>query len=546
MPRLIAICFATSFIAVVFYAVQCYSPVEQSEKEAEIPVHRAGTLPSSLTSSAFANLIRELSEPGGWFHSTNFTSNESSYLHPFAVLRERRVAGGVYVGVGPEQNFSYIAETRPHMAFVVDIRRDNMLLHLVYKSLFDQSSDRAEFLSRLLSKPLNRDLSYLARMFKGGPVWPWSRSESSVEDLIAYFDGIDPDVTLYERNLRVIKSHLKSYGIDSMTDMKAAERVYRAFFERQLDIQYDLGIPGDSTYHFPTLRELILAETMDGEQANFLADDSAYEVVKSLHGKNLIVPVVGDFAGDKALRGIADYVRSHDAIISVFYVSNVEYYLTTTTYREVQASSGSDRFDISQYFTNMPSSEAHDTNGSDRPTFTRYLDNVSSMPIDESSLFIRSYANNQSVNMISHPRRIGDLPFTSFAQSISRFIMDDSWRSLKGYDEYIRLVTEGIIDDYELPSDNSPLIRPPTSTITKFLPDTYSHLTGKEVVASVRFDSNGNIDTIWLESPSGYPVLDSIAVESVGRMRLTPAMGTRLIVPTNMVFNYRYRFLTRP
>ncbi len=546
MLRLITICLATLFIAMMFCADRCYSPAEQPYNEAEIPDHRAGTLPGSLSTPAFVNLIRELSEPGGTFHSTNFTSNESSYLHPFAALRERRVAGGVYVGVGPEQNFTYIAETRPHMAFVVDIRRDNMLLHLIYKALFAQSGDRAEFMSRLLSKPLGRDISSMVRLFQGGPIWPWTRSESSAADLIAYFDGIDPDLELYERNLRVIKSHLKSYGIDSMKDMKAAERVYQAFFKRQLDIQYDLGTPVDSTYNFPTLRELIHAETIDGEQANFLADDSAFDVVKKLHGKNLIVPVVGDFAGDTALRGIAEYVRSHDATVSVFYVSNVEYYLTTATYLEVQESKGSDKFDISQYFTNMPSSEAHDSNGSDRSTFTRYFENVSSLPIDESSLFIRSYANNQSSNMISHPRRIGDLPFTSFVQNISRFTMDDSWRSLNGYDQYIRLVTDGIIDDYVVPSVDEPQILSLGTASIRAFPHEYSHLDEMDITVSVLFNSSGTVDSIWTDTPSPYPALDSIAVESVGRFRLRPTMGTRLIVPTNTVFNYRYRFSARP
>lgn len=546
MRRQINIWFTTTCFVLMVSAIQCNNPTDQSNSEVGAPDPGAGTLPDSLSILAFADLVRELSEPGGAFHSTNFTSNESSYLHPFAVLRERRVSGGVYVGVGPEQNFTYIAEIRPHMAFVVDIRRDNMLLHLVYKALFAQSSDRAEFLSRLLSKPLNRDLSYLSRLFQEGPVWPWSRSESSAAELIAYFDGIDPDPKLYERNLRVIKSHLKSYGIDSMKDMKAAERVYQAFFKRQLDIQYDLVTSGDPIYNFPTLRELILAETMDGEQANFLADDNAYNVVKKLHGKNLIVPVVGDFAGEKALRGIADYVRSHDVTVSVFYVSNVEYYLTIATHREVQKSNEPDRFDISQYFTNLPSSETRDSNGSDQSTFARYFENVSSLPIDESSLFIRSYANDQSSNMISHPRRIGDLPFTSFAQRISRFTMDDSWPSLNGYDQYIRLVTDGIIDDYELPFDGRPLIRPPRSAATTYLPEAYSHLAEQEIVVSVRFDSNGIADTIWIESPSSYPVLDSIAVETAGRMRLTPTMGTQLIVPTNTIFNYGYRFTNRP
>jgi hypothetical protein len=40
------------------------------------------------------------------------------------------------------------------MAFIVDIRRGNMLELLLYKALFEISNDRAEFLSRLFSRPM--------------------------------------------------------------------------------------------------------------------------------------------------------------------------------------------------------------------------------------------------------------------------------------------------------------------------------------------------------------------------------------------------------
>jgi hypothetical protein len=35
---------------------------------------------------------------------------------------------------------------------VLDIRRQNMLEHLTYKALFEMSTDRADFLSRLFSR----------------------------------------------------------------------------------------------------------------------------------------------------------------------------------------------------------------------------------------------------------------------------------------------------------------------------------------------------------------------------------------------------------
>ena len=59
--------------------------------------------------------------------------------------------GRAYLGVGSEQNFTYIAATRPALAVIVDIRRGNFDLQLAYKALFELSTDRADFVSRLFS-----------------------------------------------------------------------------------------------------------------------------------------------------------------------------------------------------------------------------------------------------------------------------------------------------------------------------------------------------------------------------------------------------------
>ena len=75
--------------------------------------------------------------------------------------------------------------------------------------------------------------------------------------------------------------------------------------------------------------------------------------------RNLIVPLVGDFAGPKALRSVARYLDLHHATVSVFYTSNVEQYLF--------------RGDLWQ----------------------RFYSNVGALPIDARSTFVRAYFNNQ-------------------------------------------------------------------------------------------------------------------------------------------------------
>src|SRR5437762_12733537 len=112
---------------------------------------RAEKLPGAISDQEFWRMVSDFSETGGVFQ-TEFMSNEDSSQFVIPTLKQTTRRGGVYIGVGPEQNFTYIAAIQPRLAFVIDIRRDNMLEHLMYKALFELSADRAEFLSRLFSR----------------------------------------------------------------------------------------------------------------------------------------------------------------------------------------------------------------------------------------------------------------------------------------------------------------------------------------------------------------------------------------------------------
>src|SRR5687768_12006813 len=108
--------------------------------------------PANAQRPGFAAQIAALSEPPGYFDTDNLISNERSYLDVMPALRALP-AGGAYIGVGPDQNFTYIAATRPAIAFIVDVRRDNLLLHLLFKALFQLSSSRPDYLSLLFGLP---------------------------------------------------------------------------------------------------------------------------------------------------------------------------------------------------------------------------------------------------------------------------------------------------------------------------------------------------------------------------------------------------------
>jgi len=64
-----------------------------------------------------------------------------------------------------------------------------------------------------------------------------------------------------------------------------------------------------------------------GVPRTYLASDENFSIVKAMQNRNLIVPIVGDFAGPKALRAVGTYLKERGATVSAFYVSNVEQYL---------------------------------------------------------------------------------------------------------------------------------------------------------------------------------------------------------------------------
>src|SRR6058998_4189852 len=135
-----------SVIAVLMLLFQSgliFGPVRPVEAE---------KLPTELTDEEFWKLSSESSEPDGTFRSDNLLSNESYFQFVIPKLKETTVEERVYMGVGPEQNFTYIAALKPRMAFIVDIRRGNLELQLMYKAIFEMSKDRAEFVSKLFAR----------------------------------------------------------------------------------------------------------------------------------------------------------------------------------------------------------------------------------------------------------------------------------------------------------------------------------------------------------------------------------------------------------
>ncbi len=312
------------------------------------PTSRAltGALPERLDDRTFWALVTEFSEPDGFFRSDNLVSNETVFQYVIPALHQTVMPASAYVGVGPDQNFTYIASLKPSIAFIVDIRRQNMLLHLMYKALIEMSPTREEFLSRLFSRPVPEGLG----------------ASDRIDALVAAFQAEEPDPVAFERNRAEIYDRLQQHHGFTLTklDLGGIDYVFRAFYRSGPEIRYSFG-RGGGWQSFPSYGELMVADDGRGVQRGYLASENLYGTLRDLEERNLIVPLVGDFAGPKALRSVARYLYLHGATVSVFYTSNVEQYL----FRD--------------------------------DAWQRFYSNVAALPTDPQSTFIRAYFNQGRV-----------------------------------------------------------------------------------------------------------------------------------------------------
>ena len=270
----------------------------------------AAQIPRALSDSAFAALVTRFSEPAGYFDTDNLISNEDSYLHPLTTMRRIGVGGGVYIGVGPDQNFSYIAAVRPRAAVIVDIRRDNLLEHLLFKSIFALSRNRVEYLALLFGKPAPRDTT------------GWGAK--SIDSLIAYIHRTRPDGA---RPQSVIISEARRSGIRlSDADVATIQRFHAAFVAEGPSLRFNsFGRAPQPGY--PDFAQLASERDLEGRQRSFLATEEAFQFVKGLQDRNLVIPVVGNFAGTHAFSAIAQWMTASGERLSALYASNVEQYL---------------------------------------------------------------------------------------------------------------------------------------------------------------------------------------------------------------------------
>jgi hypothetical protein len=270
-------------------------------------------LPARLSDQDYWKLINDFSEPGGYFRSDNLLSNEIWFQYIIPELVGYLKPGGVYLGVGPEQNFTYIAALKPRMVFIIDVRRGNLHTHMMYKALFELANDRADFVAMLFSRKRPEGLT----------------TTSTVHEIFSAVNAAPRSEEVYKENYQKIIDHLtKKRNLPlPKEDLGGIDYVYGHFYTYGPSITYNSSQGGGGRGSMSTYASLMTAADGAGQARSYLASEALFGVLKDLESKNLVVPLIGNFAGPKAIRAVGKYLKEQGATVTAFYLSNVEQYL---------------------------------------------------------------------------------------------------------------------------------------------------------------------------------------------------------------------------
>lgn len=306
----------------------------------------------------FDGLIRSLSEPQSGPHADNLMTNEDSFGRISGSLQRIVSPGNVFIGVGPDQNFTYIARSDPSIAFVLDYRRRNLRLHLFHKALFMLSDDRVSYLTRLT-----------ARRPAGLPPDP------SADQLVEAFSANPFDEDVLERTRTEVIGLIRALGVLDDSEWDDLRTIQARLAGPGMNAKF-LALP-----IYPSFGDLIRTPDRDGQPAHMLALEETYRTVRDAQRGDRVVPLVADLAGEGALPRLADWLRERQHAVSALYVSDVEFFLLKA-----------DRFEA-------------------------YVANLDRLPKTDDAVIIRS-----STREIVHPERVPGDSATTTIRPLSSFL----------------------------------------------------------------------------------------------------------------------------
>lgn len=314
----------------------------------------------------FFTLLASLDEPAtGPSSADNLMSNEDSIASVMDQVRSEFPGNTVFIGVGPDQNYSLIAATLPGEAYLLDYRKKNQLLHLMHLSLIAKCPDRIDYLENFWARRVRAEL-------KSGPN---DGHSELTEKAMSLFRRHALDQDFLAQVIHEVKSELVKARFLNSNEIEEVGR-----------IQSRLAGPGPEARFlalkmYPTIASLISMKTRSGKPGHWLAGNELFQAVRELCLQQKIYPVVGDWAGQQCLKKLADHLKPAGKKVGLVYISDVEFFLLRGN------------------------------------RFQHYIENLARLPLHQNSLVVRT-----STREIEHPERVGGLSSTTIARPLKPFL----------------------------------------------------------------------------------------------------------------------------
>ncbi len=223
-------------------------------------------------------------------------SNETDYQRILPLLSTTASPNGIYIGVGADQNFTFMATAHPAFSFIIDYHSENQYLHHLFKTCFDLAPTRQAYLSILFSRPLTPAIQ--------------NNQTVSLSELITYFDGVESADDLFDQNGTLIRASLNRFkptlpdeAFNTIERMRGLFRQYHSGLKTRLDTDTWQGRP------YPAYRDCLLTVDNEGRNWHFLNSNDRYTRIKKMQEQNRIIPVVGDWSGEKTVRELGVFTE---------------------------------------------------------------------------------------------------------------------------------------------------------------------------------------------------------------------------------------------
>ncbi|RLT14098.1 MAG: hypothetical protein DWI24_03455 [Planctomycetota bacterium] len=329
------------------------------------------------SSNTFGARIQALDGPAtGPASADNLMTNEDSIASVVDQIAKEVPPRQVYLGVGPDQNYTLMAHARPENCYVIDFRKKNQLLHLFHKALVEISTSRIQYLENFWAREISEEI----------------RKKGQTMDFIESFKNQSVDPQKLDLIKQQVKSVCSGWNLLNKSELDEISTLQSRLAGQGPDARF-LALK-----MYPTIGSLITMKSRAGQPAHWLAQENYYSVLRTMQLENRILPINGDWSDEKGFARIVKRIEQDRQKVGLIYLSDVEFFLIR------------------------------------QGLFGKYVKNLMKLPLHADARIIRT-----STKEIGHPERAIGLSSTTIVRPLRKFLEQASHGMIKRWEDLFEI-----------------------------------------------------------------------------------------------------------